>query len=195
MRHHDTVGPIGRRPLGGPPDRVPVGRGQLRAVQRHQLHRRQLHVRRLAGQAVDQVRTGTGRPLDPVGSGAGGDRSAGRDDGDAPHAPIMPDDTQPPDKIDAVMRERIDLIKGLPDSAFDKLCDQYLMGVGQMSSLVDTVLDNEGIVVVCHGLGGADDAPRRFRPSAAFGRRSRELAKHLDQQGASTQQGQQHEST
>ena len=113
---------------------------------------------------------------------------------DCPEWPIMPDDTQPADKIDAVMRERIDLIKGLPDSDFDLLCDQYLIGVGQMSSLVDTVFDNDGIVVVCHGLGGADDAPRRFRPSAAFGRRSRELAKHLDQQSSASQQGQQHES-
>lgn len=59
---------------------------------------------------------------------------------------------------------RLDYIKNLSLSDFDRLYSQYIALNEQFNALVDLSFGDDGFVV----MGGTDDAPMRFCPSAAF---------------------------
>lgn len=66
-------------------------------------------------------------------------------------------------------------IQNLPDSTIDQYFKAYTEAVSQMESLVSIGFDNDGLIL----LGGTDDAPLRFRPTACFSELSRRLEQHL----------------
>lgn len=70
---------------------------------------------------------------------------------------------------------RSQAIQNLPDSTIDQYFSTYTEAVSQMESLVSIGFDNDGLIL----LGGTDDAPLRFRPTACFSELSRRLEQYL----------------
>lgn len=66
---------------------------------------------------------------------------------------------------------RLDYIKSLTLSGFDQLYSQYIALNEQFNALVELSFSDDGFVV----MGGTDDAPMRFCPSAAFSGLIKEL--------------------
>lgn len=86
---------------------------------------------------------------------------------------VLPDLNAEDAVFEQQFMQRLDYIKKLPQSEFELCYEDFAPLNQQLFSLVSLTVNNSGLVIE----RGADDAPVRFRPSAAFIR----LIKELDQ--------------
>lgn len=82
-------------------------------------------------------------------------------------------------ELSEALIERSMSIRAMPDSELDEYFNAYTEALSQMESLVSLGFDNEGLTLV----GGTDDAPLRFRPTACFSELSRRLEQYLAEKG------------
>ncbi|WP_026470387.1 hypothetical protein [Alkanindiges illinoisensis] len=90
-----------------------------------------------------------------------------------PELAVLPDLTVDDAAFEQQFMQRLDYIKKLSQSEFELCYEDFAPLNQQLFSLISLTANNSGLVIE----RGADDAPVRFRPSAAFIR----LIKELDQ--------------
>lgn len=78
--------------------------------------------------------------------------------------PPLPPESAKNDDHANIMRQRIAILENMDQSAFNSLYDHYLVTCDRLSRFVRTGFDAMGVTV----LGGADDAPARFRAAASL---------------------------
>lgn len=96
-------------------------------------------------------------------------------------------EVKPSEQAEAIS-QRYKIVQELPASEFERLAREWRAACVAMTRFVMTGYDNKGITVLPVS-GGADDAPMRFRPSAAFGEVCRELAGCFAEAGGEAGEG------
>lgn len=81
-----------------------------------------------------------------------------------PELPPLPKTTDEDAVVIDTFKARCKAIGALPTSAFNRLYATYTRHMANLAVLVHLGVDQHGITLI----GGADDAPARFRPSTAF---------------------------
>lgn len=102
--------------------------------------------------------------------------------------PVMPGPDAMPSERNEAMQARYRLVRDLPASEFEAMATEWRAACHGMARFIMTGFDNQGITVLPSS-GGADDAPMRFRPSAAFGEVCRELERCLAEAGREAGEG------
>lgn len=93
-----------------------------------------------------------------------------------PDLPPLPDLQTDDAALLEQFKARCKAIGAMPTSKFNHMYSVYTRHMSDLSVLVHLGVDKDGITV----LGGADDAPTRFRPSAAFTGSVGQLVQSID---------------